>query len=213
MPVRLAYPGGPRDMSRYGAPVDARERWNERYARDGVEPFAHAPSDWLVAHRALLAGGGGRALDVACGGGRNALYLAQLGYEVDAIDVSDVAIDALHAAVREHALPIAPRVVDLEREPLPPGPYDAIVVFNSLQRELFDALPGALGPGGLLLYETLSRAHVDELGHSFDPAYLLEPGELLGAFPTLEIVEHREGVVGEPGAQRAVASLVARRPV
>ena len=191
--------------------MDARERWNERYAREGVRPFARAPSDWLVAHRELL-GGGGRALDVACGDGRNALCLAQLGYEVDAIDVSDVAIDALRAAVQERALPIAPRVVDLEREPLPAGPYDAIVVFNFLQRELFGALQDALAAGGLLLYETLARAHVDELGHSFNPAYLLEPGELLRAFPGLEVVEHREGVVGQAGAQRGVASVVARRP-
>ena len=198
-------------MSRYGALVDARERWNERYARQGAQPFARAPSGWLVAHRELLAGGG-RALDVACGDGRNALYLAQLSYAVDAIDVSDVAIDALRAAARERGLPIAPRVVDLEREPLPEGPYDAIVVVNFLQRDLFGALQDALAPDGLLLYETLSRAHVDELGHDFNPAYLLERGELPRAFPGLEVVDEREGVVGEPGAERGIASIVARRP-
>ena len=198
-------------MSRYGAPVDARERWNERYLRRGVEPFARAPSDWLVAHRDLLAGAG-RALDLACGDGRNALYLAQLGYDVDAIDISDVAIDALRAAARQHGLRIVPRVVDLEREPLPAGPFDAIVVMNFLQRDLFVALEDALAPDGLLLYETLSTVHVEELGHSFNPDYLLERGELPRAFPDLEIVDEREGVVGEPGAQRGVASIVARRP-
>jgi SAM-dependent methyltransferase len=198
-------------MSRYGAAMGARERWNERYARDGVEPFADAPAEWLVEHRDLLAGGG-RALDVACGAGRNALYLAQLGYEVDAIDASDVMVDALHAAAQERGLAISPRVVDLEHEPLPPGPYDAIVMLNFLQRDLYGALQEALAPGGLLFYETFAPAHVEELGRSFNPAYLLERGELLQAFPGLEVVAQHEGVVERSGGPRGVAGVVARRP-
>ncbi|HEX6389354.1 MAG TPA: class I SAM-dependent methyltransferase, partial [Solirubrobacteraceae bacterium] len=107
--------------------MDARERWNERYAQPDRRWMPEAPSEWLVAHSGLLAGGG-RALDVACGDGRNALCLAQLGYMVDAIDVSDVAIDALRRTTEERGLTmtIVPRVVDLEREPLPAGPYDVI---------------------------------------------------------------------------------------
>jgi tellurite methyltransferase len=196
---------------RYVAAMDARERWNERYARDDLVPFPDAPAQWLVEHRDLLAGGG-RALDVACGDGRNALYLAQLGYEVDAIDASDVVIDALRMAAAERTLAIAPRVVDLEREPLPAGPYDAIVVLNFLQRDLFGALQAALAPGGLLVYETLSQAHVEELHNSFNPDYLLDRGELLHAFPRLEVVAHRDGVVERTGHPRGVGSLVARRP-
>jgi hypothetical protein len=102
--------------------------------------------------------------------------------------------------------------VDLEREPLPQGPYDAIVTTNFLQRDLFAAMQDALAPGGLLLYETFGAAHVEELGHSFNPAYLLERGELLHAFEGLEIVDHQEGVVERSGGPRGVASLVARRP-
>jgi len=198
-------------MSRYVAAMDARERWNERYAREDLVPFPDAPAQWLVEHRELLTGGG-RALDVACGDGRNALYLAQLGYEVDAIDASDVVIDALRTAAAERALAIAPRVVDLEREPLPAGPYDAIVVLNFLQRDLFGALEDALAPGGLLVYETLSQAHVEELDNSFNPDYLLDRDELLHAFPRLEVVAHRDGVVERTGGPRGVGSLVARRP-
>jgi tellurite methyltransferase len=188
----------------------AGDRWNDRYARDDLASCADAPAEWLVEHRGLLAGG--RALDVACGTGRNALYLATLGYEVDAIDASDVAIAALLAAAQERGLAIAPRVVDLEREPLPPGPYDAIVTTNFLLRDIFGALEDALAPGGLLFYETFAPAHVEELGHSFNPAYLLERGELLRAFPRLEIIDHQEGVVERSGGPRGVASLVARRP-
>jgi SAM-dependent methyltransferase len=190
--------------------MEAGERWNERYAQ-GLEPFPDAPAAWLVQHRELLTGGG-RALDVACGDGRNALYLAQHGYEVDAIDVSDVAIDALRRAAAERGLAIEPRVVDLEREPLPAGPYDVIVTMNFLQRDLFGPMQDALAPGGLLIYETLGRAHVDELGRSFNPAYLLEDGELLRAFDRLEVIEHFDGVVQRPGGARGVGSIVARRP-
>ncbi len=199
-------------MSRYGAPVDARERWNERYAGPGFVPFPDAPAPWLTAHEHLL-GGGGRALDVACGDGRNALYLARLGYQVDAIDVSDVAIAALRKAARERGLAIAPRAVDLEREPLPPGPYDVVVTMHFLQRSLFEPLQAALAPGGVLVYETFARAHAETLGHSFNPDYLLEPGELLRAFPALEVLDHRDGVVSDGGSARGVGSLVARRPV
>ena len=198
-------------MSRYGAVMGVRERWNERYARDDPRVFPDAPAEWLVEHRDLLANRG-RALDVACGDGRNALYLAQLGYEVDAIDASDVTIGALRAAARERDLAITARVVELGREPLPAGPYDVIVTLNFLQRDLFGALEEALAPAGLLFYETFAPAHVEELGRSFNPAYLLERGELPRAFPHLEVVAHQEGVVERAGRPRGVGSLVARRP-
>ena len=194
--------------------MDARNRWNERYAQADREWLPETPSEWLVEHEALLAGGG-RALDVACGDGRNALYLAQLGYMVDAIDVSDVAVDAVRATVQARGLTmtIVPRVVDLEREPLPAGPYDVIVMLNFLQRDLFAPLARALAPGGLLLFETLARSHVDELGHSFNPDYLVEPGELLRAFGELEVVDHHEGVVQRSGGARGVAGIVVRKPL
>ena len=167
----------------------------------------------LAQHSELLAGGG-RALDVACGDGRNALFLAQLGYMVEAIDVSDVAIGALREATEARGLTmtIAPRVVDLERAPLPAGPYDVIVVTNYLQRDLFEALQDALAPGGLLVFETLARCHVDELGHSFNPAYLVEPGELARSLRRLEVVAQHEGVADRSGEPRGVAGIVARRP-
>ncbi len=194
--------------------MSARDRWNERYAEPEREWMPESPAEWLAEHAGLLPGGG-RALDVACGDGRNALYLAQLGYMVDAIDVSDVAIEALRTQTRARGLSmtIAPRVVDLEREPLPVGPYDVIVMMNFLQRDLFGPLQQALAPGGLLVFETLARCHVDELGHSFNPAYLLAPGELRAVFADLEIVAHHEGVAQRSGGARGVAGIVARRPV
>jgi tellurite methyltransferase len=189
----------------------ARERWNERRSLSRFEPFPDAPAEWLVAHGSLL-GSAGRALDVACGDGRNALHLARLGFEVDAVDVSDVAIDALLAAAPERAPGVHPRVVDLEREPLPEAAYDVVVNFNYHQRDLFPALERALRPGGWLLFETLARAHIDELGKRINPAYVLGDNELLHAFPGLRVRRYREGVVARDCGPRGVASLVAQRP-
>lgn len=191
--------------------MEAADRWNARYS-EGFEPFPDRPAQWLVEHRALL-GGGGRALDVACGDGRNAAYLARRGYHVEAIDASDVAIDALRGAAGDRGLAVTARVVDLEREPLPAGPYDVIVTMNFLQRDLFGALQAALAPGGLLFYETLGTAHAEQLGRRFNPAYLLERGELLRAFGALEIVAHHEGVAARADGLRGVESIVARRPL
>jgi len=193
------------------ARTSAREGWNERRSAAGFEPFPDAPAEWLVEHHSLL-GEGGRALDVACGDGRNALYLAHLGFDVDAVDVSDVAIDALRAAAPDRAPSVHPRLVDLELEPLLRDEYDVVVNFNYLQRELFGALERALRPGGWLLFETFGRAQVDELGKRIDPAYVLGDNELLHAFPGLRVRHYREGIATRRGGPRGIASLVAQRP-
>jgi len=195
---------GPSDRS-------ARERWNERRSAAGFEPFPDAPAPWLVEHAALL-GGGGRALDVACGDGRNARALARLGYEVDAVDVSDVTIEALRATAAERAPGVHPRVADLEREPLARDAYDVVVNFNYLQRDLFGALEAALRPGGWLLFETFGPAHLAELGRHVNPKFVLAPNELLHAFPRLRVRAYRDGVAEHPGGPRGIASLLAQRP-
>jgi tellurite methyltransferase len=189
----------------------ARERWNERRSTGGFEPFPDAPAAWLVEHGPLL-GGGGRALDVACGDGRNALQLARLGFDVDAVDISDLTIDALRAAAAERAPAVHPRVLDLEREPLPEDAYDVVVCFNYLQRDLFDALARALRPGGWLLFETFGPAHLEELGRQINPAFVLGANELLHAFPGLRVRHYREGVAQRSAGPRGVASLAAQRP-
>jgi tellurite methyltransferase len=192
-----------------------RERWNRRYSDGEFEPFPDRPSEWLVENRELLLGRGGSgarlALDVACGSGRNARYLAELGFAVDAVDVSDVAVAALQAAAAERGLAVDARRIDLEAEPLAVGRYDVVVQLNYLQRDLFGALGGALAPGGILVVETVARAHVDELGHRFDPRFVLGDNELLHAFPDLLIRHYREGVAERSGKPRGIASLVAER--
>jgi tellurite methyltransferase len=196
--------------------VPARERWNERYDADGFEAFPPTPAPWLAEHEAMLRDLVGskpaaRAIDVACGDGRNARYLAELGFAVEAVDVSDVAIAALSAAATELGLSVEARALDLEREAPPAGTYDVVVCTNYLQRDLFGGLEAALRPCGLLFYETFSRAHIDELGKSLRPAYVLDRNELLVAFAGLRVRHYREGVVDRQGSPRGVASLVAQR--
>ncbi|MGI8729349.1 MAG: class I SAM-dependent methyltransferase [Solirubrobacteraceae bacterium] len=194
----------------------ARERWNERYSRAGFRPLAAHPAEWLVEHRALLeevrdGARRPRALDVACGDGSDARLLAEIGFEVVALDLSDVAVEAVRSAAGERGLRIDARVSNLERDPLPRGGHDVVICMSYLQRDLFAALADALRPGGLLLYETFARAHVDELGRPFNPDYVLGRNELLGAFARLHVRHYREGIVSRRGESRGVASLVAQR--
>ncbi len=193
--------------------MEARERWNRRYAERGVNAFPEAPSEWLIENRAALSGWGGRrALDLACGDGRNASYLARLGFEVDAVDVSDVVIDALQAAATDRGLAVNPLRLDLERNPLPGSDYDVIVQLNYLQRSLLGSLAQALAAGGILIVETVTRRNAEELGNHFDPRFLLDRDELLTSFPDLDVLRYEEGVAERSGRPRAVASLVARKP-
>ena len=194
-------------------PSGQRERWNRRYADRGARAFPRAPAQLLIENRSLLLGTVGRhALDVACGDGRNAAYLAQLGFEVDAVDISDVIIDELQAAAIDLGLRVNPLRLDLELDPLPAAHYDVILQFSYLQRSLFEPLAHALAPRGILIFETVMRAHAEDLGNDFDPRFLLDSQELLASFPDLTVLRYHEGVTGRSGRPRAVASLVAQRP-
>ena len=167
------------------------------------------PADWLTSHAALLPASG-EALDVACGRGRHALWLADRGLRVTAVDRNEEAIAALLAAARERALPIAAHVVDLERPGADLGRdvYDVVVGVHYLHRPLFPALVAALRPGGLLIYETFTRAQARR-GKPTNPAFLLEPGELRALTAGLAVIDAREGEFGN----RDVAAVVCRKPV
>jgi len=191
-----------------------RERWNARYRERGPAAFGEAPSDWLRQHEWLLREQPrGRALDLACGNGRNARYLAGLGFEVEAIDISDVAIAWLQGLVDETGLHITPRAADLTTIELPTGHYQAIVNFNYLERHLFPTIVKALAPGALLFFETFSHDQIELFDSKIRPRYTLAHNELLRAFLDLHVLHYREGIHWEASRerQRAVASLVARR--
>jgi SAM-dependent methyltransferase len=138
------------------ADVD-RERWNRRYDEAARE---YAPNAWLRERDSLIRPRrrGARALDLACGPGNNALFLAEIGYCVDAWDISDVALDALQAKIaRTKRTAVTPRQVDLEGASIPPSRYDLVLDLNFLERRLFGAVAAVLRPAGLLLVRTLLR--------------------------------------------------------
>ena len=165
------------------------------------------PCAWLTSHRSLLPAGGD-SLDVACGSGRHAIWLAEQGFRTRAVDRDVAVIEALKQEAERRGLAIRTQVADLERgEPVfEPGSCDVIVVVHYLHRPLFPALVNAIRPGGVLVYETFTRAQA-ERGRPTNPAFLLEPGELPALVAPLEVLASREGDF----EGRFVASVVATR--
>jgi SAM-dependent methyltransferase len=151
------------------------------------------PSRWLVDHAHVLPRPG-TALDVAGGSGRNAFWLAARGFETLAVDRSPTSVAEIRATAAQLQLPVRAEVVDLELEgaTLPVAMFDVVVVVHYLHRALFPALKGALRPGGVLVYETFTRAQAQR-GKPTNPAFLLEPGELRTLVAPLEILFEREG--------------------
>lgn len=164
-------------------------------------------SGW-VRRWAHLIPAGGRVLDLACGGGRHAVWLAGLGYRVTAVD-RDL---SLSAAVR--ATPGVTWVEhDLEQAawPFEPAAWQGVVVVNYLHRPLFDSLIAALAPGGALLYATYALGQ-QRFGRPHSPDHLLLPGELLEqARGRLKVVAY-EDVTETTPAPRCRQRLAAIRP-
>ena len=185
-----------------------RLKWDQRYRLAEDLP---GPALVLLEHQHLLPPGGA-ALDLACGLGSNALWLAARGFRVSAWDLSPVAIERLAARAGERGLVVDAVVRDLIAEPPDPQSYDLILVTHFLERGLAPAIAAALRPGALLFYQTFSREAVSDRGPT-DPAYRLAPNELLDLFPGLVVRAYRdEGRLGErTRGIRDIALLVAQR--
>ena len=171
---------------------------------DAVPP----PSAWLVDNADLLPRRG-RVLDVACGRGRHALWLAAKGLEVTAVDRNAEAIADLKDVADRLGVRIRTGVVDLETEPPPSlgsAVYDVVLGFNYLHRPLMPALREAVRIGGRLFYETFTRRQA-ERGRPTNPAFLLEDGELERLMAPFAILRSREGEIDG----RCIASVVAER--
>lgn len=188
---------------------DLEQKWNLRYA-DG-DPAAAYPCAVLDQFAQLLPAHG-TALDLACGLGGNACFLASRGLLTKAWDLSPVAIGKLGEHAEAHGLPIRAEVRDVERQPPDPETFDVIVVAYFLERSLAPALAAALRPGGLLFYQTWTREAVDARGPG-NPDFRLAPNELLRLFADLRLIAYREeGLYGNPAeGLRNEAWLVATR--
>ena len=194
--------------------------WDARHREAAQNPPAEAAgivSEWLP----LLPRG--PALDLACGTGRHALLLAALGIAVTAVDWSGTALDILENRARRAKLPVSRadaasmaesgsrgiRLIQANLEELnfSDHSFSLILCFHYLQRSLFPQIVRALRPGGLLLFETYTRAQLNYSGSPRNPAHLLEIGELRTAFPGLHALFYRELNAGQ-----GIASMVAQRP-
>ena len=192
---------------------DPRRRWDLRYAQGGG-PRKATPHTWLVQHAWRLRPG--RALDVACGMGRDSIWLARRGFLVHAVDISAVALQ--EAQRRAQKAGVADRVrfivADLTRFAFPRAYYDLVIGFSYWEADLKHALREAVRPGGFIIYETFNiwwrhtRPDVQE-------AYLLQPGELLAWLRDWHVWAYREIGSDHPTVRgiKAVSSIVAQKPL
>ncbi|MEO8051740.1 MAG: methyltransferase domain-containing protein [Acidobacteriota bacterium] len=176
--------------------------WDEQYCNEvGTKP--PLPHPLLVKATSELRLG--RALDLACGTGRNALWLAQRGWSVTAVDGSASAIDLLRNRAAQLGVTVDTQVADLEADgfSIAPAGYDLIAMCYYFQRNLIEPLKHGVVPGAVVIVIAL----LIEPGKC--SPFRLQPGELRGYFDGWEIVHDREGV--DPW-QHHVAEIVARRP-
>jgi tellurite methyltransferase len=181
-------------VSRDDTASEARARWNARYADEAPETPAAA-----LVRRAELLPRHGRALDVAGGAGRNALWLAARGLDVTLVDVSDTGCALARERAAAAGVPLDVLRLDLGVDPLPDGPFAVIVVLHYLDRVVWRALPGRLAPGGTAFYVQATVRNLER--HARPPRrFLLDEGELERFVATLveedralEVVELTEG--------------------
>ncbi len=183
--------------------------WDERYrSGEWAKENSEAPANPLVVEtaRGLKPGA---ALDLACGTGRNALWLAEQGWKVTAVDGAPAAIEILQQRASERGLAIDTRIADLEQGAykVEEAAWDLIVMCFYLQKSLFEPARKGVRPGGLVL----AIVHIAEPGQE-QTQHQLRPGELEKYFSGWEIVHYREGQPDDPAHKRISAEIVARHP-
>lgn len=185
-----------------------REKWDRRY-REGAYSERSQPSVFLT--RWLGEISTGRALDLACGAGRNATHLAKSGFDVDAVDISPEALRRGQANAQRLGLDINWLEQDLDDSHALASGYQLILIVRYVNLPLLQHLPTLLAPGGVLLCEEHLESTAEVIGPG-NPAFRVKPGELAAAAKGLEIIHVEEGVVRDPdGRPAALARLVARK--
>lgn len=181
-----------------------RLKWNQRF--NSTETFLGArPSPFLSREmeRIKRLSPGMRALDIACGEGRNSIFLAENGFRVTGLDISDVGIAKAKKRAAALGLAIDFHQVDLEGYQLG-GCFDLVLNFNFLLRDLIPQEVTALNPGGLLLFDTILAS--PRLLTEHNPAYLLQQGELVRIFGAYdgEILWSEESSEGDMPTARLI---------
>ena len=194
-----------------------RDKWDARYLAGAYEARLHPSAllaDW--AGRLEVACAASMAIDIACGAGRNALFLARRGWHVDAIDISAVALGRLRATAEAEDLPVI--CVERDLEPasgalngIEDRKYSLALLIRYTDMPLVEALPRILAPGGYLIAEMHLQTDAAVAGPR-SPRFRVAPGELRRAAAAFELLYYNEGLQADPdGRTVALAQLVGRR--
>ena len=186
-----------------------RKRWDQRF-KEREFAFGKKANPFLRRHVHLLPKG--KTLDLAAGEGRNAVFLAQHGCDVDAVDISPMGLRKAGKLARGMGVKIHTVLADLDTFQLRPGTYDLIADFYFLSRRLIPKLKKGLKKGGRIIVETyLTDQRNLHSGGPKQLKYFLKHNELLRLFKGFRILIYREGMVREGGRRKAIASLIAEK--
>lgn len=187
-------------------PDSDRQKWNAKYTQTDVVPTE--PSS-VLARLSELIPQIGRAIDVAGGAGRHAVWLAQHGLEVTLADISPVGLALATDRAEAARVSISTAETDLEAADFPSGPWDVIFSHHFLWRSLYDVYPDVLAEDGTLVVIQPTVTNLER--HDKPPRqFLLADGELPTLVAPLEIVHYEEGWLAE-GRHEAVAVAKRRR--
>lgn len=182
--------------------VEDKKRWNERYLDNPMPQTVSPLVEKYIEHVNV-----GQAIDVGCGTGRNTHYLADLGFYIDAIDISDYALERVKNSATINKID-----TDLDRYNLTPNKYDLIVNINYLNRRLVSQMKDALKSGGVIMFETFIVAHGDFKLPTTNLDYLLRKNELLHSFIGLDIIYYEEKIdTNLKGERIKTACLIAKK--
>lgn len=180
--------------------------------RNRAEAGEIEPSAFLVEifEQGALAIWSGKALDLACGKGRNVLYLAKRGFAVEAVDIAATALGEGRRRAQERGLSVDFREVDLDQWEPPDDQYDLILNIHFLDRSWVPKIKRSLKLGGHVIFETFL---IDQrvLGHPKNPVHLLDHNELLRLFADFRVLLYREGKFVERGGVAYKAALLAQK--
>jgi tellurite methyltransferase len=186
-----------------------QKRWDKRFGRKEFA-FGKEPNPFLKKHIRLLPRG--KALDMAAGEGRNAVFLAQNGFEVNAMDISGKGLKKAQKLAQGRGVKINTFLVDLDQYQIEKERYDLIANFYFLKRRLIPRIRKGLKKGGKVIFETYLLEHRKlGTGGPKQAKYFLKPNELLRLFKNFRILFYREGIFREGGRKKAVASLIAEK--
>ncbi len=186
----------------HASPKD-QTRWDSKYDNE-VYIFGTKPIAFIRDNLKLLPKG--KVLDIAMGEGRNGVYLAANGYDVEGIDISEVGLKKAHKLAEQNNTKITTRVVDLEKAQLEKDKYDVVLCSYYMQRDLIPQMKAAVKKGGVVVFETYNEDYLKY--RKFNPKWALKTNELLELFKDFKILRYQ---AFDDGTE-AYSSIIAQRP-